>query len=385
MMYRSQFIGRRDFLISLGALASVIPVMNQDLSDNDSPLRLRAANKGLIYGANPGMNAAAADQQFWTAFFQECGLMVIETFAGMIRPTEHSFDFTFPDTLSQLAEEQQLPTRGHPLIWHGNNPEWLEARFEDISTKSSQIEQILIDHVSTLVNRYAGRMNIWDVVNEAIELHDGREDGLGNRPWFNFLGYEYLDLAFQVAAEADPNALLFYNDFDLGIDDPTLSGVDGRRAAILALLERLKARGLPIHGFGLQFHLLGHAQSFDAEKLRIFLSDVASLGLKILVSEMDVIDNELTADIEERDRRVASVYEEYVSVILDEPAVMGINTWGISDRYTWLSQFAARSDGLPVRPLLLDDQMNRKKSWYAIASLLDQAPTRSPGLPSQSS
>jgi len=211
------------------------------------------------------------------------------------------------------------------------------------------------------------------VVNEAIEPQDGRSDNLRKTPWLELLGADYIKLAFQVAAEADPNALLVYNDYGLEYDT---AEHDAKRSAVLKLLERLKTQGAPIHAFGMQSHLQGHETRLNPEKLRRFLADIASLGLKILVTELDVVDSGLPADVATRDRIVASVYEDYLNVVLDEPAVFAVLTWGLSDRYTWLSQFNPRSDGLPVRPLLLDDQLNRKLTWNAMVRAFDNARNR---------
>ena len=133
-----------------------------------------------------------------------------------------------------------------------------------------------------------------------------------------------------------------------------------RRAAVLKLLEKLMAKGIPVHALGIQSHLSAHHnREFDAQKFRKFLSDVASMGLKIVISELDVADNELPQDIKLRDRLVAEAYYQYLSVVLDEPAVTTVINWGLSDRHTWLSDFAPRKDGAEVRPLLLDEQYDK--------------------------
>jgi endo-1,4-beta-xylanase len=110
--------------------------------------------------------------------------------------------------------------------------------------------------------------------------------------------------------------------------------------------------------------------------LKAFLRDIASLGLKIMITELDVIDQKLPLDINVRDRIVARVYEDYLSVALDEPAMIALVTWGLSDRYTWLSWFRPRYDGSQVRPLPLDANLRPKLAWTAIARALDKAPMR---------
>jgi endo-1,4-beta-xylanase len=110
--------------------------------------------------------------------------------------------------------------------------------------------------------------------------------------------------------------------------------------------------------------------------LKAFLRDVASLGLKIMITELDVIDQKLPLDVNVRDRIVAGVYEDYLSLVLEEPAVTTVITWGLSDRYTWYSRFNARDDKAPVRPLPLDEGRKRKLAWNAIARAFDKAPKR---------
>jgi len=211
------------------------------------------------------------------------------------------------------------------------------------------------------------------VVNEAIEPSDGRRDRFRRSPWLERLGTDYVELAFQAAAAADPDATLVYNE--LGLESNHADG-ETRRRAVLTLLERLIDRRIPIHALGIQSHLTGGVDYGRFEHLRPFLRDVASLGLTILITELDVSDQALPLDFQERDRQIATTYYDYLSVILAEPAVTAVLTWGLSDRYTWLSQFAPRSDGSAVRPLPLDDQLNPKLAWKAIARALDQAPAR---------
>jgi endo-1,4-beta-xylanase len=141
----------------------------------------------------------------------------------------------------------------------------------------------------------------------------------------------------------------------------------------------LKSQGTPVHALGLQSHLEGDITKFSLKNLnafQAFLRDVAGLGLKILITELDVIDKNLPLDINVRDRMVAGIYEDYLSAVLDEPAVIAVVTWGLSDRYTWYSQFHPRKDKAPVRPLPLDDQQKRKLAWNAFARAFDKAPRR---------
>jgi endo-1,4-beta-xylanase len=223
------------------------------------------------------------------------------------------------------------------------------------------------------MGHYAGKIHSWDVVNEAIQVSDGRADGLRNTPWLEFLGEDYIELAFRAAAKADPQALLVYNDygFDYDTDED-----EAKRTAVLKLLAGLKSKGTPIHALGIQAHLSSSETRFNPEKLRDFLAKVARLGLKILITEMDVEDKNLPFDLVARDRVVAGIYEDYLSTVLANQAVVAVITWGISDRYTWLTEYQPRFDRAAVRPLPLDIDFKPKLAWQAIAQTLDRTPSR---------
>ncbi|MGJ5674895.1 MAG: endo-1,4-beta-xylanase [Nostochopsis sp.] len=333
-------------------------------------LKERAAAKGLIYGAACESYELSENKEFATYFAQECAILVPENELkwAALRPTPDKFDFDKSDQLLKYAQTHKMLFRGHTFVWHGSFPKWFQ---EKVNSKNA--EKFLTEHIATVASHYAGRIHSWDVVNEAIETKHGRTDGLRNTPWLKFLGSQYIELAFRVAAEADPKALLVYNDYNLEYD---YSDSNAKKLAVLKLLERLKSKGTPVHALGIQSHLIASQPHFNTKKLRIFLSDVASLGLKILITELDVRDYKLPADITQRDRMVAAACEEYLSVVLDEKAVIAVLSWGLSDRYTWLKNFAPRPDKLPVRPLPLDSNFQRKLTWNAIARAFDNAPKR---------
>ena len=382
-------IQRRSFLLGLGASGIVgtlgyvqkhQPTVDESLADvqrtfiasGTNCLKNRASHKGLIYGAATQQVILSSDTTFATNFAQECEMLVPEWELKWktLRPSSTQFDFTLGDWLVEFAQQNGQFFRGHTLLWHDALPDWFHT-----SINRQNAEAILIDHIETVVKRYRGKVHSWDVVNEAINIRRflGRPDGLRDSPWLAFLGETYIDLAFHVAAQADPKALLVYNDYGLEYDTP---GDEAKREAVLKLLERLKTQGVPIHAFGMQSHLDSSETRLNPKKLRQFLADVASLGLKILVTELDVTDKNLSANITVRDHTVAAAYEDYLNVVLDEPAVIAVLTWGLSDRYTWLSEFEPRPDGLPVRPLPLDANLNRKLAWNAMARAFDNAPSR---------
>lgn len=410
MVKKKKLTRRKTLLLGLGTLAGSIAVFivgklrskysrvsekgeERDEFDKNlalTPLKDRAAAKGLIYGAfvQGSYQTFSKDRQFQSNFLQECELLVASFYWnwGGVRPNESTYDFTATDYFAKFATENSMLLRGHPLIWYRTTPNWLLDKFNAPNTTSQEIEKILIDHITTVVGRYAGKIHSWDVVNEAINVKDGRVDGFRDTKisgdnnkkfpsWLDFLGRDYIDLAFQVASKADPQAMLTYNEYGIDYDIPEQ---EAKRTAVLKLLESLKAKGTPIQALGIQAHLNASMnQRFNSVKFRQFLSDVASFGLKIMITEMDVADKWLpsTMDMKTRDRAVAQAYQDYLAVALDEPAVVAVATWGLSDRYTWLKN-KPHQDGTLQRPLPLDAQLNRKLAWQAIANAFDNAPRR---------
>lgn len=328
-------------------------------------LKKRAKAKGLIYGAFPTSHAEFDRNPKWkSTFIQECNLIVAGCYWDQTRPSFDTFDFQEVDRIAKFAATNQMLLRGHPLVWHLASPSWMKE-----TLNHQNAEQILIKHIQTVVKRYAGKIHSWDVVNEAIELQDRRSDGLRNSPWLEYISPNYIQLAFQTAARADPNALLVYNEQNLEYDE-------AHQIAVLKLLERLKSQGIPVHALGIQSHLRGHRRDFNPQKFRKFLKSVAKLGLKIMITELDVIDQELPLDPIERDRIIAATYEEYLSAVLAEKAVIAVINWGLSDRYTWLNEYVPRKDRSPSRPLPFDRDMKPKLAWNAIARTFDRAPKR---------
>ncbi len=335
-----------------------------------SSLQQRAKAKGLIYGAFPQANDLqfAGDLALQARFVRECATMTVGCYWVITRPSISTFDFTSTDYFVKFAQRHQIRLHGHPLVWHEVMPTWVST------LTPNNAEQILTEQIETLMRRYAGKIASWDVVNEAIDIgRDRRADGLRDTIWLKLLGEDYLDLAFRVAAIADPQAKLVYNDYGVEYDTPE---DDAKREAILNLLARFKAKGTPIHALGIQSHLSVNRHPFNQAKFKKFLSSVAKLGLKIRISELDVSDDNLPVEIANRDRSIAEMYADYLAIALAEPAVISVTTWGLSDRYTWLAQNKPRPDLAQVRPLPFDLHCQPKLAQQAIAQAFDRAPKR---------
>ena len=382
-------MNRREFVLGLSTSAAAAHLLHREkakshfrlgtsarfsaaaVEDNLS-LSKRAATNNILYGAAVQQKFLASDPLFRRHFEEECSILVpVQALKWeRLRPSIDAFDFSDGDWLADFSSERGMALRGHTLVWHRALPDWFQKSVNPLNA-----EQILTDHIQTVVSHYAGKVHSWDVVNEAISPRDGRSDGLRESPWLRMLGTNYIDLAFRTAAAADPKARLVYNDYGLEYDN---TAQNRKRDAVLALLEHLVSAGVPIHALGIQAHLLRVDARFSAEKLRFFLKAVASLGLEIMITELDVTDTTFSKEASVRDEQVADVYWEYLSVVLQEAAVKTVLTWGLSDRYTWLKKESKRTDGEITRPLPLDHNMDRKPAWYAIADSFDNAAHRAP-------
>ena len=330
-------------------------------------LKEHAAAHRILYGAAASYEALARDDEYARAFAAECGILVPENALkwGPLRPTPERYNWEPADTLARFADNNSLKLRGHTLVWHRQLPPWFAATVNRQNARA-QLEQ----HIAAVAGRYRGQMHSWDVVNEAIDLQDKRDDGLRRTPWLDLLGPDYLEIAFRAAKQADPGAMLVYNDYGVDYDQPDQAA---KRAAILKLLRRLR-QGAPLDAFGCQAHLAAANPNFRHEVLRGFFDEVAGLGLKILITELDVKDNELAEDFGERDAAVARVYESYLEAALGCRAVIAVLTWGLSDRYTWLAPQTVRASGTGGRVLPLDREFRRKPAWEATARAFDRRP-----------
>ena len=337
----------------------------------DASLGAHGAAHGLLYGCAVNMNALGADAAYAALVREQCRIVVAENAMkwGALRPSADGFNFDQADALVAFAETNRMKIRGHNLVWHQSNPRWLEAT----ATKENARE-LLVTHIETVAGRYAGRMHSWDVVNEAIRVADGRADGLRDSLWLRLIGEEYIELAFKTAREADPQALLTYNEY--GIEEETRAGEQKREAAI-EMLRRMVARRVPVDAVGVQSHIAAAVVAGETgvqvgAGLMRFIAAVRELGLQVFITEMDVNDRALAADGPGRDAAVAAAYKQYLELALADPAVKAVLTWGITDRYTWLGQEEGRADGKPERPLPFDAEGKAKASFYAVREAFDQ-------------
>lgn len=347
---------------------------SQDVTGKGS-LKAHAAARGLLTGCAVNANLFRDDAAFRQLLAEQYSIVVPENCLkwNMLRPTPETYDFADADALVSFAEAHEMKMRGHNFVWHEALPKWFAG-----TVNKDNARQFLIDHITTVGSRYKGRIHSWDVVNEAIWIKDGRPDGLrSSSPWFEMLGPEYIDLAFRTARQADPHALLTYNEYGIEYDTDEEAK---KRAATLGLLRSMKAAGTPIDALGVQSHIHAGGTDMFGKGIRELLNEVHAMGLQVFITEMDVKDDAVASDdIAERDKIVAGVYREYLDTVLRGPEVKTVLTWGASDRNTWLNngtKFRPTHPARQQRPLPFDADYRPAPAFFAIRDSFDQAKPR---------
>jgi endo-1,4-beta-xylanase len=313
--------------------------------------RLAAARRFEI-GAAVQAAALLGDSSYASAAARHFNLLTTENALkfGPLRPSRDRYEFAEADAIVAFAEAHGQRVRGHTLVWKRQLPDWLTAG----SFTREELVGILREHIQTVVGRYRGRIAMWDVVNEA--LRDSIVPGgdvLRETIWLRGIGPDYLALAFRFAHEADPGALLFYNDFKAEDMGP-------KSDAVYRLVWQLRRDGVPVHGVGLQMHV-GIEAPPDTAALGSNLRRLAALGLQVQITEMDVRMGSGNGTEAERLAAQAVVYQGVLATCLSVPACTALVTWGVSDRYTWLH---------PDTPLPLDATYRPKPAYRAMIDAL---------------
>ena len=313
-----------------------------------------------LFGAAVRADALRNDAAYRQAVKEFCQLVVPESELkwATVQPKRGQFNFSEADFIVQFARSNGLSVRGHTLAWYAALPPWTA----EISSRA-EAEAELTGHIRQTVTRYASEIKSWDVVNEAIAERPASASDLRESIWTRHIGPDYIPLAFRTAHACAPSARLFINDYDIEFEGAQFQA---KRDAFLALLRRLKDDDVPVHGVGVQAHLIG-SRTIDQKRLGEFLRAVHDLGLDIMVTELDVIDDEFPGDEALRDKLVAQKTRELLDCVFSVAVPTGVLTWGLSDKYTWVPIYYKRRDGLANRPLPLDLDM-RVKPMYSVIS-----------------
>ncbi len=272
----------------------------------------------------------------------------------VVHPGRETFDFGPADGIVAFAEEHGMPLRGHALMWHDQNPAWLLAQAPRLSDE--ELREVLREHITTVVGRYAGRIAQWDVANEILDDSGALRT---ENPFIGRLGIGIVADAFRWAHEADPDAILFLNDYNVEAIGP-------KSDAYLALARDLLAEDVPLGGFGVQGHLA--LQYPYPSTLEANLRRFAELGLDVAITELDVrmqlagdpTETQLTAQ--------ADSYRRVAEACMAMEACASITVWGSPDSYSWVPGFfPGQGAATPF-----DDDLSPKPAWHALVEVLGE-------------
>ena len=299
---------------------------------------------------------------------------------ALIQPQEGKFSWAEADKIVEFAQANGMKVRGHTLCWHNQTGEWM---FKDAQGNQASKELVLArlkEHITQVVSRYKGKIYAWDVVNEAIDNLDPANVGYRQTLWYKICGDEFIAKAFQWAHEADPKAVLFYNEYNT--ENPA------KREKTYEMLKKMLAQGVPINGVGIQAHwdigspkhvgqlnqpgegdFIIPGSSEDA--IRESINKFSSLGLVVQITELDVSIYTSRTDTlnlgftPEREQKQIDFYKKAFKVFRDKKKVItGVTFWNLSDRSSWLDSRTPRR-GKPY-PLLFDENMKPKKAYWAV-------------------
>jgi endo-1,4-beta-xylanase len=283
-----------------------------------------------------------------------------------IRKAPDAFDFRSTDWLVEFCSQHGMTMHGHNLCWNGAYPRWLPGMLTPANA-----QQMLTSHISTVMKRYQGKITSYDVVNEPIATWLGRPDGLYTGPWLTALGPEYIDVAFHAAFDADPSALRVLNTAHV---EQNGKGDDLARSKTLDLVRGLVKRGVPIQAVGLESHLYANAASGPDKDRDAFVAALRDLGLKILITELDVNDTQIGGGVAARDQAVAACYSDYLRSMLPEANPPWVSFFCYTDLKNWYELLSGpqytRVDGTPHRPGLLDAWFSPKPSYDSVRAVL---------------
>jgi endo-1,4-beta-xylanase len=338
---------------------------NEALSDLEGPsLRELGRSRGLEIG---GAFSGNPDPDYRRLVARQCGLVVPEwqLKPRFLKPRRRApYNFTPADAIAEFAASNDMGFHGHTLFWHEEPIRWAESEdFEESKRDYGAFIREVVNHYPEAIS--------WDVFNEIVEEREQfRREFL-----VQTFGLRFIDFCLRLAHECAPTARLVINDYNLECGTPWCGA---KQDNMLRLLEQLKAMGSPLHAIGIQGHLSSIHKASAASTVR-FIDRLADLGLDVFISELDVNDSTMPADVTLRDREVAAYFEDFLGAVLTRKSVKRLVFWGISDFDNWIVRRQTREKRRSgkARPALFDDRLQPKPAFHAVVRALAGAPLRS--------
>jgi endo-1,4-beta-xylanase len=325
------------------ASAEVGSTVTPAVAPTAAPLRDLASARGLLIGAAVAVDHLNNEASYRTTLNREFNAVTPENAMkwDATEPNRGQFNFSGADQIVNSAQQNGQTIRGHTLVWHSQLPGWVSG------LDANNLRSAMQNHIQTVAGRYAGRLDAWDVVNEAFEENGSRRQS----PFQQRLGDGYIAEAFRMAKAADPTAKLYYNDYNI-------EGINAKSDAVYNLVRSLKEQGVPIDGVGLQSHFILNQVPGN---LRQNIERFAALGVDVAITELD-IRIQMPADSNELAQQ-ASNFRTVVDACRAVSRCREIKVWGITDKYSWVPNVFPGYGA----PLLFDDNYAAKPAVEAVA------------------
>jgi endo-1,4-beta-xylanase len=296
------------------------------------------------------------NEQYLKILKEEFNTVVAEnaTKPYMMEPERGTFVFSRADKLAGFAEQNGMKMRGHCLVWHKQIPKWMN----NDQLSQEELLSVLKEYITTVVGHLKGKVYAWDVVNEAID--ENEPDHYRKSVWMKVIGPGYIDSAFVWAHQADPDALLFYNDYGA-------EAMNAKSDAVYELVKGMKDRGIPIDGVGLQCHF--QVGKIDFDGLKKNMQRLEDLGLQTQITELD-ISIDTGKENAQTLKQQADAYGKLARIWLEDQNCTAFMIWGLSDQYSWIPSFSNNKRGTP---LLWDENFNKKPAYYQVLNQLKEA------------
>jgi endo-1,4-beta-xylanase len=310
------------------------------------PLRDAATGAGKWVGAAVQSGYIASEPDYVATLSRHFSYLTAEYEMKWdpIQREQGVFDFSGGDAIVAFAEANGMRVKGHALVWHGATPPWVGT------LSPPELRDAMANHIRTVASHYRGHVAAWDVVNEAIAT-DG--SGLRDTVFSRGLGPDYIAAAFRTAREADPGALLFYNEYDA-------EGKGLKSDRVYELVQGLKQGGVPIDGVGMQMHVDATSYPQPAD-IAANMQRLAALGLLVNISEMDVRIRTAPGSTAQRLDLQKHVFHDIVAVCAAEARCHAVTFWGFSDKHSWIDAFFGADN-----PLLFDEGYRAKPAFFGV-------------------
>ncbi len=331
------------------AIATTSTATNSESQSTNLPLeslRLLATKRDFLIGTSLKPEPLQDDPTYREVLAREFNIIIPENHTKFWRlhPERDRYNFTEVDAIVQFAQEHDIKVIGHALAWFHALPRWVvEGNFS-----RDELMEILHDHIQTVVGRYRGQIYAWDVVNEPVEANGSLRETI----WYKTIGPEYIDLALRWTREADPDTLLYINDY--------AEGLNSKSQSFYNLAKELRQRGAPLDAVGFQTHL-GFLSADNSEEVAQNMKRYAELGLDVMITEMDIPLDQFKGTREEQLEAQAKMYRDFLKVCLDASNCNTLVMWGFTDRHSWLTGFTGSKD-----PLIFDKFYHPKPAYHAM-------------------